>query len=349
MLLYKSKDKRRQFSGLPIPMWAFDFHLLSVSDLDKTALGLRRIQRTLHLSPFVYANSSGREDQDLIPRICIDCIISGDSEPHQALQQIKLLVEHGYDINSTFEGQTCLHILFRKSHEWHQRMPEYMELLSLLIENGADLHAEDYDGYQPWHYAYGATCEACYLYCPSAKGDLWDAVLTYLGYDILEKRKGYPRKARYATGYTRKDFEKLWRGQESKCPYWDDQLWPPASEQSDTASSSWSLTRGSLCEMCRSCVDDPHCLNCGVCLSSFEFFCEDDNHQHGLFCPVCPVVEVAAWELKEEENKSYWKLVRFSESGSDYDVSSSQDSEGGGISLQDRIEEAFSDASAEVS
>ncbi|KAG4256174.1 hypothetical protein FPRO03_05122 [Fusarium proliferatum] len=316
-----------------------------------TEAGFIIMKRTLDLSPFVYANSSAGswESQDLIPRICVKVFLGGGLEPRQALQQVRLLVEKGYDVNRTLNGQVALHHLLLKSYDWLEWIPEFMDLLSYLVEHGADLHAEDYDGYQPWHYAYGATCEACYLFCPSAKGDLWDAVLTYHGYDILEKRKGYPRKARYATGYTRKDFEKLWRGQEGKCPYWDDQLWPPASEQSDTASSSWSLTRGSLCEMCRSCVDDPHCLNCGVCLSSFEFFCEDDNHQHGLFCPVCPVVQVAAWELKEEENKSYWKLVRFSESGSDYDVSSSQDSEGGGISLQDRIEEAFSDASAEVS
>ncbi|KAF5653588.1 hypothetical protein F25303_2132 [Fusarium sp. NRRL 25303] len=304
------------------------------------------MKRTLDLSPFVYANSSACdwETQDLIPRVCLNAFISHDSEKHQALQQVRLLVEKGYDVNRTFSGQVGLHHLFIKSHVWLESITEFMDILSCLIEHGADLHAEDYDGYQPWHYAYGATCEACYLFCPSAKGDLWDAVLTYLGYDILEKRKAYPRKARYATGYTRGDFQKLWHGQEGKCPYWDDQLWPPASEQSDTASSSWSLIRGNLCEICRPCTDEYLCLNCGVCLSSFEFFCEDDNHAHE---EPCPRKQVAAWMLQEEEDKVYWELVPFSDSRSDDAVSSSEDSEDGGILLQDRLEEALSDALAE--
>ncbi|KAF5568500.1 hypothetical protein FPHYL_2748 [Fusarium phyllophilum] len=306
------------------------------------------MKRTLDLSPFVYANSNACdwETQDLIPRVCINAFIDSDSETHQALQQVRLLVEKGYDVNRTLNGQICLHHLLIRTHVWLERIPEYRDLLSYLIEYGADLHAEDYNGYQPWHYAYGATCEACYLFCPSARGDLWDAVLTYLGYDILEKRKHYPRKARYTTGYTRRDFEKLWNKQRDKCPYWesDDRLWPPASEQSDTASSSWSLTRGNLCEMCRPCVDDPECFNCGVCLSSFKFFCEDNNHEHGRFCAR---EHVAAWELQEEDGAFYWKLVPFSDIESHHDVSSSEDSDDGGTLLQDELEEAISDASAE--
>ncbi|KAF5687535.1 hypothetical protein FDENT_5282 [Fusarium denticulatum] len=292
------------------------------------------MKRTLDLSPFVYANSSAgpHESQDLIPRICINSFDSDDSEPRQALQQVRLLAEKGYDVNSILNDQTSLHHLFLKSHVWLERIPDFMELLSYLIEHGADLQAEDYDGYQPWHYAYGATCEACYLFCPSAKGDVWDAVLTHLGYDILEKRKQYPRKARYITGYTRGDFEKLWKNQRDKCPYWDDRLWPPASEQIDTVPSFWSLTRGSLCEMCEPCVDDPHCFNCGVCLSSFEFFCDNPSHVHDKTCPrEC----VATWESVEDG----WKLVTFSNGESGDYVSSSEDSDDGGILLQDRLEE----------
>ncbi|KAI1035580.1 hypothetical protein LB504_005682 [Fusarium proliferatum] len=333
-LLYAGADVTIQVEGqVTAVQW------LTNSD---TALGLSRIQRTLHLSPFVYANSSGREDQDLIPRICVSSVISGDSEPHQALQQVKLLVEHGYDVNSTFNGRTCLHYLCIQSLSWSEHMPEYMELLLYLIEHGADLYAKDYDEYQPWHHVYNATCEACYLFCPSASGDLWDSVLTYLGYDILEQRKHYPRKARYSNGYTREDFEKLWHGQEGKCPYWDDQLWPPASEQGDTVSSSWSPTRGNICYICIHCVDDPQCLSCGVCLSSFEFFCEVDNHEHDKFCPR---KQIAAWVLQED--KLHWELVPFSDSGSDDTISSSEDSDDGGILLQDSLEEALSDASAE--
>ncbi|CVK86527.1 uncharacterized protein FMAN_06203 [Fusarium mangiferae] len=312
-------------------------------DLD-TEARFTVMKQTLALSPFVYANSNTWENQDLIPRLCFGAFINQHSESHQTLQQVRLLVEKGYDVNSTLNGQTCLHLLFRASDAWHQRMPEYMELLSLLIENGADLCAEDDDAYQPWHHAYSATCTACYQFSPSAKGDTWDAVLTCLGYNILEQRRHYPREARYSTGYTREDFEKLWYGQQGKCPYWDDQLWPPASEQSDTTSPSGSLTRGNLCRMCIYCVDDPDCFNCGVCLSSFEFFCGDDNHVHDQFCPR---ERVAAWELQEEDDEVYWELVRFSDRESGYDASLSEDSEDGGTLLQDRFEEVLCDASAE--
>jgi ankyrin repeat protein len=303
-----------------------------------------RLKQTLLVSPFVYANSSAWQNQDLIPRVCLNSFIGGDSEPHQACQQIRLLVEQGYDVNSTLNGQICLHNLFLKSHSWLRYLPEYMDLLSYLIEHGADVYAEDYDGYQPSHYAYGATCEACYLFCTSARGDLWDAALTYVGYDILETRRFYPRKARYITGYTRGDFEKFWYGQEGNCPYWDDRPWPPTSEQDDAARSSWPPMRGELCELCRTCVDDFDCFNCGVCLSSFQFFCDDSNHQHNRFCPR---EQIAVWKLQEDGDEVYWELVPFSDSESDYDVSSSEDSDGGGILLQVRLEEAFSDALSE--
>ncbi|KAF5963604.1 hypothetical protein FBULB1_13275 [Fusarium bulbicola] len=289
-------------------------------------------KRTLDLSPFVYANSNVWENQDLIQRVCLNAFIRYESEPNQALQQVRLLVEKGYDVKRTLNDETCLHLLLLKSHIWLERIPEYMDLLSYLIEHGADLHAEDHSGYQPWCYAYGAICEACHLFGHSARGDVWDAVLTYLGYDIWGKRKHCPRKARYITGYTRGDFEKLWNKQRDKCPYWDDRPWPPASEQTDTVPSFWSLTRGNVCEMCEPCVDDPHCFNCGVCLSSFEFFCDNPSHAHDK---TCPRERVATWESEEDG----WKYVKFSDGESGYYVSSSEDSDDGGILLQGRLEE----------
>ncbi|KAF5625670.1 hypothetical protein F52700_9035 [Fusarium sp. NRRL 52700] len=311
---------------------------------DDAADSCIKLKQTLHLSPFVYADSIALGNQDLVAMVCVCCFGNVNSEPHQAHQQIRLLVEHGYDVNSTFRGQTPLHLLFTKSHSCFDYLSDYMDIVPYLIEHGADLYAKDYNGYQPWHYAYDATCEACYLFCPSAKGDLWDAVLTSLGYDIFENRKHYPRRSRYVIGYTREDFEKVWNKQKNNCPYWDDELWPPAFGQSDTVSSSWSLTRGNICKLCRYCVVYLDCFNCGVCLSSFEFFCEDDNHQHNQFCPR---EQVAAWELQEEEEEVYWKLVPFSNSVSDDDVSSSEDSEDGGILLQGNVETAFSGALVE--
>lgn len=216
--------------------------------------------------------------------------------------------------------------------------------MSYLIKHGADVHFEDWYGLQPSDYAYGATCQACYDFGNSAKGDVWDAALTNSGYDIPESRKYYPRKARYIAGYTRGDFEKLWHGQEDNCPYWDDQLWPPPFEQSDTASSSWLLTRGRLCHNCSLCLRGVQCFNCGVCLSSFEFSCDDLSHVHDGYCPR---ERIATWELKEDGDESCWNLVLFSDGGSVYGVSSSEDSEDGGILLQGGLEEPFSDASGE--
>ena len=58
-------------------------------------------------------------------------------------------------------------------------------------------------------------------------GDVWDAALAACGYDVLEFRKGYPRKVCYIGRYTRVVFEEVWRGMESFCPYYDDQDWYP--------------------------------------------------------------------------------------------------------------------------
>lgn len=41
-------------------------------------------------------------------------------------------------------------------------------------------------------------------------------------------RKGFPRSPWYTDKYTRKDFERLWRGREQFCPYYDDPpTWDP--------------------------------------------------------------------------------------------------------------------------
>ncbi|KAF5609931.1 uncharacterized protein FSUBG_3712 [Fusarium subglutinans] len=292
--------------------------------------GCIRMEQTIYISPFARDTSIHSEYHDLIPT---------------AHRQIQFLTKQGYDINGTVHGRTSLHWLMIKECDWIEYMPEYMDLLMFVLENGGDPYATDDNGYLASHYAYNATCEADYLFCHSARGDLWDAALTYFGYDILETRRHYPRKARYTHGYTRGDFEKLWHGREGDCPYWDDQPWP-ASGQTDTVEHLCPPIRGQLCESCLCCVETLDCVDCGVCLSSFEFFCEDDDHKHSQFCPR---EQVAAWELREEEEEVYWELVHFSDSKSGDNVLSSEDSEDGGILLQDRLEEAFSDASREES
>ncbi|KAL5602405.1 hypothetical protein FOBRF1_009938 [Fusarium oxysporum] len=300
------------------------------------------LKQTFNISPFVYADPNAIQSQNLIPRATADCYETMQSEPGQALQQIQLLIKQGYDVNSTFAGKGCLHHLMDKITVGLEFLQEYLQLLMLLVENDGDVWAVDDDGYLAAHYAYNITCEADYLFCPSAKGDLWDAALSYFGYDILRVRKYHPRKARYTSGYTRQDFEKLWQGREGDCPYWDDQPWP--SSRQNTRYPFQQPGRSNLCRGCEICAMEPGCFRCGVCLSSFDFFCDDENHQHDRSCPR---KRIAAWVLQEGDDETYWELVPFSDSESEFDVSLSEDSEDGGILLQNRLEEAFSDASAE--
>ncbi|WKT41236.1 hypothetical protein QSH57_006042 [Fusarium oxysporum f. sp. vasinfectum] len=334
-LLYAGADMTVQVNDGSLTV----IEIIASSDDEVSCL---RTEQTLDISPFAYADSRDTRNQDLIPRVCADSYISLSSEPYQARRQIHNLLKKGYDINSFLNGMTGLHHLMAKNCLWLKYIPEYMDLLMFVIENDGDVWAVDDDGYLAAHYAYNITCGADYLFCPSAKGDLWDAALSYFGYDILRVRKYHPRKARYTSGYTRQDFEKLWQGREGDCPYWDDQPWP--SFRQNTRYSFQQPGRSNLCRGCEICAIEPECFSCGVCLSSFEFFCEDDNHQHDRSCPR---EQVAAWELQENGDEVYWELVPFSNSESDYDVTSSEDSDDGGIQLQDGLEEAFSDASVE--
>ncbi|KAF5267160.1 hypothetical protein FOXYS1_1970 [Fusarium oxysporum] len=333
-LLYAGADITLQVRG---PATAIQW----IADNDNEVSCLR-MEQTLYISPFAYADSSDTRNQDLIPRVCVESYVSLSSEPYQAHRQIHYLLKKGYDINSRLHGKTGLHHLMTKECLWIEYIPEYMDLLMFMIENDGNVWAIDDDGYLAAHYAYNITCEADYLFCHSAKGDLWDAALSYFGYDILRVRRYHPRKARYTSGYTRRDFETLWQGRERDCPYWDDQPWP--SSRQNTTYTFRQPGRSNLCQACEICAMGPECFSCGVCLSSFKFFCEDDNHQHNRSCPR---EQVAAWELQEDGDEVYWELVPFLNSESDYDVTSSEDSDDGGIQLQDGLEEAFSDASVE--
>ncbi|EMT66980.1 hypothetical protein FOC4_g10003519 [Fusarium odoratissimum] len=248
-LLYAGADVTLQVKGGPFAV----IELLAGSDSEFKHIMLKQ---TFNISPFVYADPNAIQSQNLIPRATADCYETLQSKPGQALQQIQLLIKQGYDVNSTFVGKGCLHHLMDKILVWIEFLQEYLQLLMLLVEHGADVYSVDEDGYQAWHYAYNVTCEACYLFSPSAKGDLWDAALSRFGYSIPETRKYYPRRARYTPNYTRKDFEMLWQGREHQCPYWDDRPWP-ASDQNERR----PRMREKLCYYCETswekrCGDD---------------------------------------------------------------------------------------------
>lgn len=127
--------------------------------------------------------------------------------------------------------QTCLHhclapdgcwangrIYFGRSNWIHQ----ISRGIILLIEHGADVHAEDAIGNSVSDTAYARhTYDRHEERFGCVRGDVWDFALAMCGYNILDFRQGRIRKARYAEGYTRHDFELLWADQEHLCPYYE--------------------------------------------------------------------------------------------------------------------------------
>ncbi|KAI0840332.1 ankyrin [Hypoxylon sp. FL0890] len=155
------------------------------------------------------------------------------------------LLDSGADIHARdLEGRTCLHIFIR-TLRWYAGLRYYQEdrsllnfeVLRLLIERGANPRASTPDGLSVSDYAYRLAGLPRYL--RGYTGDLWDSVLHSCGYDIAEFRtKDHRRKARYNFLYSRVVFEKLWRGREHLCPYWDDSPWPPYGEDSTDSGES---------------------------------------------------------------------------------------------------------------
>ncbi|KAI0455022.1 hypothetical protein F5B21DRAFT_473465 [Xylaria acuta] len=143
-------------------------------------------------------------------------------------RRIECLLNRGSRINETdSNGSTCLHLFFRSwiLPPWEEN---WLDALIYVVQRGADVYSADMFGTTVSQIAYAErTCKDS-RYLGSYRGDLWDAVLHACGYNILEFRTAFPRRARYTRLYTRKDFESLWNGREHLCPYWDDDEWPAA-------------------------------------------------------------------------------------------------------------------------
>ncbi|KAI0531906.1 ankyrin [Xylaria digitata] len=138
-------------------------------------------------------------------------------------ERLSLLLRLGADIQARDSmGRSCLHICFQNLR-LRSAIQEFAAI-RVLIQNGADIHARDENG----DTAYQAAYRGIYSYYDvgSKAGDLWDCLLQDCGYDIRQFRKDHQRRAVYVEKYTREDFEKLWSGRESQCPYWDDTPWP---------------------------------------------------------------------------------------------------------------------------
>lgn len=104
---------------------------------------------------------------------------------------------------------------------------EKREIISLLVDSGADVYARDFDDVSVSEARYIQDGQISLNFINSSEGDIWDNVLARQGYNIAEFRKGWPRVAKYSTGnpwwyhnYEREDFELLWEGMEHLCPYY---------------------------------------------------------------------------------------------------------------------------------
>ncbi|KAF4466542.1 hypothetical protein FALBO_6589 [Fusarium albosuccineum] len=151
-------------------------------------------------------------------------------------------------------GRTCLHICLGSLHFAHKRRQEF-KAIQYLVQRGADIFATTDAGESVSDIAY--TTRGDFPGVSSYPGDLWDAVLSSCGHNIKDFRSGYRRRPRYRNerdhyNYCRHDFERLWKGREDQCPYWDDKPWPPLEPgESDSDDSEPSSIR-----YCSSCDSD---------------------------------------------------------------------------------------------
>ncbi|KAH8688464.1 hypothetical protein BGZ61DRAFT_453250 [Ilyonectria robusta] len=138
-------------------------------------------------------------------------------------ESIKLFLALGADIRDRDEnGFTCLHMCFLE-RSYLKDPHEEFNAVKFLVESGADPSSRTYLGASVSDFAYCRTKEK-----GSYDGDLWDAVLQSCSFDISQFRShSHRRYAKYTMQYSREDFEALWEGRESECPYWDDEPWPP--------------------------------------------------------------------------------------------------------------------------
>lgn len=142
--------------------------------------------------------------------------------------RIKLLIERGANINARNTwGETPLQVAVTSRVCGVYSSPELAKSITLLVSSGADVESKDYRGRSISQSAYLPTQFNTSWGITAYRGDIWDAALSSCGYDLLERRAAYPRIPAYFRPYSRQSFERLWRGREDQCPYYDDPPhWP---------------------------------------------------------------------------------------------------------------------------
>ncbi|KAI9154913.1 Palmitoyltransferase akr1 [Paramyrothecium foliicola] len=152
-------------------------------------------------------------------------------------QCLRAMISMGADCTARDDlGRSCLHICISSLKQ--PETSRELEAICMLIRSGADPRAVDLDGTTVSEYAYDLDRRHPEYggLGVSYAGDLWDSALQSCAYDIREFRcvhrqrtAGYSQthgRLGFIPEYTRKDFERLWRGREELCPYWDDEPWP---------------------------------------------------------------------------------------------------------------------------
>ncbi|KAH7268836.1 hypothetical protein B0J15DRAFT_419337 [Fusarium solani] len=178
------------------------------------------------------------ESSDMNGRTRLHQICMADSRSTSKRKAVAMLVAAGADLNARVVqswspddhqtlGFTCLHSLVYTAHQTGDR--DELETLIYLIRQGADPSAVDHHDNTVAMRAYlPKENDNQYSSKGSYRGDLWDAAVAICGYDLQQFRASYPRIPRYNKSYSRQDFEKLWLGHKSLCPYWDDKRYPQA-------------------------------------------------------------------------------------------------------------------------
>lgn len=183
-----------------------------------------------------------------------------DSRSTSKRKAVGMLVAAGADMNARIVqswspddhqtlGFTCLHSLVYTAHRAEDR--DELETLVYLIRQGADPSAVDHHDNTVAMRAYLPNeNDNQYSSKGSYRGDLWDAAVAICGYDLEQFRASYPRVSRYNKSYSRQDFERLWFGHESLCPYWDDKRYPEAGGDEDYWKQPSQRCRHTSCSEC---------------------------------------------------------------------------------------------------
>jgi hypothetical protein len=161
---------------------------------------------------------------------------------------VKFFLDRGCRTDDRCSIGTCLHMFFRSLIHRPSELG-WQKALVRLVNCGADVYSVDDWGKSVSEIAYAkVVCHELSNYdLGSYRGDLWDSVLHACDYCVADFRKICPRIARYTSHYTREDFEKLWEGRESSCPYWEDSSTLQTTFQHQNVEGSYATNEMVLC------------------------------------------------------------------------------------------------------